>query len=45
MPKYTVKHKKSGQTVNFNWNGKEPPTDKDMTKVFAAAKDFKPQAE
>jgi len=42
MPKYTVKNKESGKTITFNWNGKEPPTDKDMSEIFASAKDFKP---
>ena len=41
MPRYTVKNKESGQTITFNWNGKEPPTDADMAEVFAASKDFK----
>jgi len=41
MPKYTVKNKESGQTITFNWNGKEPPTDKDMAEVFAASENFK----
>jgi len=42
MPKYTVKNKESGRTITFNWNGKQPPTDKDMEQVFSAAQEFKP---
>ena len=42
MPKYTVKNKESGQTVTFNWNSDQPPTDSDMAEVFAASKEFKP---
>jgi len=37
MPTYTVKDDKTGMTVDFMWSGKKPPTDTDISAVFAEA--------
>jgi hypothetical protein len=34
MSIYKVKNNKTGQIVTFQWNGSEPPNDKDMEEVF-----------
>jgi len=37
MKKYTVKDTATGKKVTFSWDGANPPTDKDMSAVFAEA--------
>jgi len=37
MKKYTVKDTATGKKVTFSWDGANPPTDKDMSEVFAQA--------
>ena len=34
---YTVQDNRTGNTITFEWNGPNPPTDQDMANVFAAA--------
>ena len=38
MKKYTVKDTATGKNVTFSWEGKEPPTEVDLTGIFAEAK-------
>jgi hypothetical protein len=38
MPTYTVQDTQTGKKVRFEWNDHNPPTDKDMTEVFAQAR-------
>jgi hypothetical protein len=38
MANYTVQDTQTGKTVTFAWDGEQPPTDTDMSEVFAAAR-------
>ena len=42
--RYTVRDTQTGKRVTFQWNGAEPPTEADMTEVFAEARQNLPEA-
>ncbi len=42
MAEYTVQDQATGKIITFQWNDPNPPTDADMSQVFAEAEKFTP---